>query len=87
MQKPLPSYKQGLADAYEAVNALGAPDSACTSAAELNYCRAIGDVLAAIEALQVEQGKDELMLKLETLLKDLRKPYNGFVSPAEASRR
>jgi hypothetical protein len=33
------------------VNALGAPDSACSTPEELAYCKAIGDALVEIEKL------------------------------------
>ena len=37
--------------AWRAVDVLGAPDTACTTAEERAYCRAIGDALAEIEKL------------------------------------
>ena len=80
-------YKQGLEDAWNAVNVLGAPDSACISNAEREYCRANGHVLAAIEILQLENGREELLTRLESMLIELRKPYNGLISPEEAARR
>lgn len=40
-----------LHEVWEAINVLGAPDSACTTDDERAYCRAIGDALEAVEAL------------------------------------
>ncbi len=37
--------------AHEAINVLGAPDTACTTDYERGYCKAIGDALAEIEKL------------------------------------
>lgn len=37
--------------AWENINVLGAPDTACTTDYERGYCKAIGDALAEIEKL------------------------------------
>lgn len=54
MGKPV-TREQALKDAWEAVNCLGASDSACADAADLEYCHGIGEVLALIEALEVAE--------------------------------
>lgn len=41
---------------WEAVNVLGAPDTACRTEDERAYCRAIGDALAEIEKLGARQS-------------------------------
>lgn len=77
------SYASALADAHDAVNALG---GAATTPAEKDYSRGLDEVLWSIEGLQAEQATKELETRLEGLLALIRRPYNGFSSPEEAAQ-
>jgi hypothetical protein len=79
----LTPYQRELARLYDLVNAQGGVP---TNDDGREQCRAIDDVMNAIEALQADTDQAALIAKLEGILAQLRQPYNGFVSPQEASK-
>lgn len=54
-------YPDVLKAAWDAVNVLGAPDTACTTEAERAYCRAIDDALDAIDRVRREAVTPEFI--------------------------
>jgi hypothetical protein len=76
-------YERALKDAHDVVNSLG---GVASSPSERDYCRGLDEVLWAIEALQAEHGTKKIEAQLEAILTQIRRPYNGFLSPQESDK-
>jgi hypothetical protein len=70
-----PPYETALQAAHDAVNSLG---GVAVTADDMEYCRALDEVLWAIEASQATHNLKKVEAQLESLLAQTRRPRNGF---------
>lgn len=70
--------QDALRTAWQAVNVLGAPQTACTTDTDRAYCRAIDGALDAIEKLQMPRLRRMADERIARSRENLAKPNNGL---------